>query len=272
MSQTYAAWPRVSCWRSRAIDLWSLPVVPYGDDCLGDERGLVPDGSIATVPPFRNRLLSSLSSESLERIGDQLEFIELPLRYSLVEANEPTTYVHFMESGLASSVAASADEDEQIEVGHIGFEGMTGLHLVLGVDRTPTQTLMPVEETAFRLSADGLAKAMAEDSALHALLLRYVHTFQLQLAYSALANGRYSIPERLARWLLMCHDRLGSGGMRLTHEFLALMLGVRRSGVTNEIHILEGIHAIKATRASIDILDRAKLEDVAGGAYGVARS
>ena len=80
-------------------------------------------------------------------------------------------------------------------------------------------------------------------------------------------RGNTSKP--LARWLLMCHDRLQDNNLPLTHEFLALMLGVRRSGVTNEIHVIEGVHAIKATRGNIKILDRAKLEDMAGGSYGI---
>ena len=84
-----------------------------------------------------------------------------------------------------------------------------------------------------------------------------------------LANGRYSMQERLARWLLMCHARLDGDHLELTHEFLALMLGVRRSGVTNELHILEGIHAIKATRGNVRVVDRDRLEEVAGGCYGL---
>jgi CRP-like cAMP-binding protein len=91
----------------------------------------------------------------------------------------------------------------------------------------------------------------------------------LQLAHSALANARYNMPERLARWILMCHDRLQDDDLPLTHEFLGLMLGVRRSGVTDQIHILEGIRAIKATRGNIKVVDRPKLEDIAGGSYGV---
>ena len=101
------------------------------------------------------------------------------------------------------------------------------------------------------------------------LFLRYVHSCEVQLAHSALANGRYNMQERLARWLLMCHDRLGGDNLPLTHEFLALMLGVRRSGVTNELHILEGIHAIKATRGNVRVVDRERLEEVAGGCYGL---
>ena len=193
----------------------------------------------------------------------------MPIRESLVEADSPTGHAYFIEDGLASVVASSPEEGEQIEVGHIGFEGVSGFHLILGVNRTPTRTFMQVAGHGFRLPVDRLTAAMEEDRKLRAHLLRYIQTYHLQLAYSALANGRYTIPERLARWLLMCHDRLGDAPMRLTHEFLSLMLGVRRSGVTNEIHILEGMGAIKATRAFITILDREKLEDLAGGCYGM---
>ena len=100
------------------------------------------------------------------------------------------------------------------------------------------------------------------------LLLRYVHSCQIELASSALANARYSMHERLARWLLMCHDRVDGNDLPLTHEFLALMLGVRRSGVTNELHIIEGLGAIKATRGNVRILNRPQLEAMAGGATG----
>jgi CRP-like cAMP-binding protein len=100
-----------------------------------------------------------------------------------------------------------------------------------------------------------------------ALLLRYAHVFMVQVAATALADGRYSIEQRLARWLLMCHDRNGDD-LALTHEFLALMLGVRRPGVTESLHILEGERMIKAQRGLITILDRQKLEARAGDSYG----
>ena len=223
---------------------------------------------------FRNRILKSLPQESLALIAEDLEEVALPVRKSLVEPTEKTQFVYFLEDGLASVVAdtqntGKQNENKQIEIGHIGFEGMSGFHLVLGVDRTPVRTFMQVAGRGLCLSAEHLTRAMGQDEKLKAHLLRYIQTYQLQLAYSALANARYTIPERLARWLLMCHDRLGNGPMRLTHEFLALMLGVRRSGVTNEIHILEGNKAIRATRATILILNRGKLEEMAGGIYGV---
>jgi hypothetical protein len=111
--------------------------------------------------------------------------------------------------------------------------------------------------------------ALDQEPASRDLFLRYVHSCELQLAHSALANARYNVHERLARWLLMCHDRLEGDDLPLTHDFLSLMLGVRRSGVTNEIHIIEGLHAIKATRGSIRVINRAKLEEIAGGCYGI---
>ena len=101
------------------------------------------------------------------------------------------------------------------------------------------------------------------------LFLNYVHCCDIQLAQSALANGRYNMHERLARWLLMCHDRLAGHDLPRTHEFLALMLGVRRSGVTNELHVIEGLRAIRSTRANVRILNRERLEEIAGGSYGV---
>jgi CRP-like cAMP-binding protein len=102
-----------------------------------------------------------------------------------------------------------------------------------------------------------------------ALVLKYLHAFNIQVSYTALANARFSIYERLSRWLLMCHDRLGED-LGLTHQFLSIMLGVRRSGITDQLHLLEGIGAIRSTRGNIRILDRSKLEDIAGGSYGVA--
>lgn len=236
---------------------------------LALSAGSFPTGSPVMTNAPRNRILASLPTESFERLAGHLEEVELSLRQVLVEPNEPTEHVYFLEAGLGSVIAVSRADDEIIEVGHIGFEGMSGTHCVLGVDRTPTRTFMQVPGSAQRIRADCLAQTMDEDRVLRAHLLRYVQSFQLQLAYSALANGRYTIPVRLARWLLMCHDRIGSEVMPLQHEFLALMLGVRRSGVTTEIHVLEGVHAIKATRARIQILDRAKLEEFAGGCYGI---
>ena len=100
------------------------------------------------------------------------------------------------------------------------------------------------------------------------VFLRYVQSYQTQLAYTSLANGGYTIHQRLARWLLMSHDRLRTEEIPLTHEFLSIMLAVRRSGVTDNLHILEGLHAIRSHRGVIHIRDREKLLEIAGASYG----
>ena len=216
----------------------------------------------------QNLLLRALPPDAFDLLQPMMQAVELPLRFNLVVADAATEAVVFLEAGLGSLVAVNSD-DEAVEVGHIGYEGMAGAHVLLKVDQTPNKTFMQVEGSGISVPVSALRSMVEQVPASHDLLLRYVHCCELQLSHSALANARYNMPERLARWLLMCHDRLRGNDLPLTHEFLSLMLGVRRSGVTNEIHILEGLRAIKATRGNIRILDRPKLADMAGGAYGI---
>jgi len=215
-----------------------------------------------------NTLLKTLKAEHFARLAGEMERIDLPLRHTLVDSDVPTTHVCFLESGLASMVATSSD-DEAVEIGHIGREGASGMHVMLAVNTVPTRTFMQVEGTGIRISTRTFRHAVAENPEMRDFFLRYVHTTVLQLAHSALANARYSMHERLARWILMCHDRLDGNNLAVTHEFLALMLGVRRSGVTNELHVLEGLHAIRSTRGNVRVLDRQKLIEIASGCYGV---
>jgi CRP-like cAMP-binding protein len=216
----------------------------------------------------RNLLLRALAADAFDRLSLSMERINLPVRHEVVTPDTVTEHVWFLESGLGSMVATSS-EDEAVEVGHVGYEGMTGAHVLLKVDRTPNRTFMQVEGDGIRVPVAALLSEISQTSNVNDLFLNYVHCTELQLAHSALANARYNMHERLARWLLMCHDRLQGDDLSLTHEFLSLMLGVRRSGVTNELHIIEGMQAIKATRGNIRIIDRRKLEEIAGGCYGV---
>jgi CRP-like cAMP-binding protein len=110
---------------------------------------------------------------------------------------------------------------------------------------------------------------MRESPGLHAFMMRYLDVALVQVAHTALGHGRYTISERLCRWLLMCHDRLDGDDLPVTHDVLALVLGVRRPGVTNALHILEGVGIVKAKRGNVRILDRARLEDEAGDCYGL---
>ena len=218
-----------------------------------------------------NRLLRAMSAEDFARLTPHFEPVTLSLKQVLVEPNQPIEHVHFMEDGLASVVAISTD-NERLEVGHIGREGMTGEPVILLIDQTPHQTFIQVAGSGLRMRAEDLEAAMGASPSLKVLLLRWVQALMIQTAQSALANGRYTIQERLARWLLMCHDRLDGDDLPLTHEFLSLMLGVRRSGVTEALHVLEGVRIVKTSRGRIHLLDRGRLEEIAGGCHGLAEA
>ena len=215
----------------------------------------------------RNRLLWAMSQQDFARLQPHLEPVTLQVMDVLVKENTSIEHVYFIEEGLASVIALGPDS-EQIEIGHIGYEGVTAEALILGLDHSPNRTFVQGAGSALRMRADELMAAMKASPSLKALLLRYVQAVIIQITHSALANGRYANHKRLARWLLMCHDRMAGDDLSVTHEFLALMLGVRRAGVTEALHVLEGQQIIKAGRGHIHVLDRTGLEEVAGGCYG----
>jgi CRP-like cAMP-binding protein len=216
----------------------------------------------------RNRLLAALSHTDRNLLTPALETIGLDARQILEVPSDPISHVYFVESGLVSVVGTTAP-DHRIEVGMVGYEGMTGLSIVLGDDCSANETLVQSAGSAMRVSAKSLRQMMAASSSLTATLLRYVHVFMVQGSQTALANGRGRLDERLARWLLMWHDRVREDDLVITHEFLALLLGVRRQGVTVTLHDLEGKGLIRSTRSLVRILDRQGLQQAANGFYGV---
>jgi CRP-like cAMP-binding protein len=215
-----------------------------------------------------NHLLKRLPEATYHALQPDMERLDLPLRYMLVAPDRKTDFIYFVESGIAS-VVANSDSGQSVEVGHLGREAIAGGHVILKADTTPTSTYMQVAGDGIRIPVAAFNRAISADKDAHDLFLRFMQYLSIQVAQSALANARYEVPAGLARWLLMSHDRIDSDDLPLTHEFLALMLGVRRSGVTDHLHIAEGNHAIKATRGNIRILDRAKLIAIAGDCYGL---
>ena len=169
----------------------------------------------------------------------------LPLRTYLVEPNKSIEYVYFMEQGIASMVALTALQ-RRIEVGLIGREGLSGSPILLGTDRTPHECFIQMSGEALRISAADLWGVLEIRPRVHMHMLRFVQAFTVQISQTALSNGSYTLEERLARWLLMCHDRVDGDVLPTTHEFLSIMLGVRRPGVTEALHILEGTRVIRA--------------------------
>lgn len=214
---------------------------------------------------IKNRILAGLSADDLALLRPDLEPIELPLRFVLEAPNTPISHGYFIEYGLASIVAVN--NHKRLEVGLIGCEGLTGLPIVLGNDRSPHETFMQVPGNGLRIAADKLRAATARSRSFERVLLRFAHAFINQTANTALSNGTATLEERLARWLLMANDRLTGDGVPLTHEFLSLMLGVRRAGVTVALHYLEHRGLIALSRKQIVITDRKGLKAAANGTY-----
>jgi CRP-like cAMP-binding protein len=217
---------------------------------------------------FRNQLLSGLTPAQLARLVPHLEPVELPVRLTMQVPGELIEQVYFPSSGITSIVVGDS-RGKRIEAGLFGRDGMSGSPVVMGDDRSPHEVFVQTEGQGHRMDADALREAMTAEPAIFARFLRFIQAIAVQVSYTTLANGQHTIVARLARWLLMCDDRSDGDSFSLTHEFLSLMLGVRRAGVTVATHELEGRGLIKATRGRIRILDRGGLETASDGAYGV---
>jgi CRP-like cAMP-binding protein len=202
-----------------------------------------------------NRLLNFLSATDRQILAPDLERVTMEHRQTLEKANQTIERVYFPEDGIASVVGDSKAMG-QIEIGIVGREGMTGLMVVLGNDRSPFETFCQVPGSALVIGSQELRRAMEKSATLRPLLSRYVQVFMIQTSQTALANAGALLTPRLARWLLMCEDRLTSKFIPLTHEFLSIMLGVQRSGVTIALGELESRGMIRLKRGLISILDR----------------
>jgi CRP-like cAMP-binding protein len=216
----------------------------------------------------QNRLLARLAPKDLDALRPHLEAVDLPLRLDLEKPGRRIDNVYFFQTGIASVVAIQSN-DSRAEVGLIGREGMSGIAIVLGNHQSPNSTYMQVAGAGHRISSDALRSAMAKRAGLQPVLLKYVQAFLVQTSHTAICNARSLLDERLARWILMAHDRSTGATIALTHEFLALMLGVRRAGVTQALHALTRLDLVRSGRGEITVLDRAGLEASAGDSYGV---
>ena len=219
------------------------------------------------MPSSNNRLLASLSTIDFDLLEPHLESVTLGLRKNLEKPNRRIDAVYFPEAGFASVVAVQSGGKE-VEVGLIGREGMTGLPIVLGNHRSPHATYIQAPGMGKCIPATELRKATQTSVSLRDALLKFVQAFGVQTTHTAICNARSRLDVRLARWLLMAHDRIGDDTLSLTHEFLSLMLGVRRPGVTEALHALRERGLIAYGRGQIVVKDRKGMERAAGEAYG----
>jgi CRP-like cAMP-binding protein len=215
----------------------------------------------------RNRLLRALSAEDFALLQPHLQPMATELRQQLIAPNTQIRQLFFPEVGFSSITTSGSGG--KVEIGIIGREGLVGASpVLLGSDRTPHEQFIQNAGEVLSIDTEALCAAVGHSASLRKLLLRSVQVQMIQTAQTAFANATYNLDVRLARWLLMCQDRLDGDELHLTHEFLSLMLGSQRSSTTLAIQSLEGHRLIKARRGRITILDRKAMEAVADDGYG----
>jgi len=219
----------------------------------------------------KNFLLGMLHEELAQNILNASEFVHVDLREAIIEPNKPIENVFFPESGVLSVVTVM-DKEKLVEVANVGREGFVGVPVLLGVTSTPEKIFCQVEASGWSLPATTFRNLLSEHRELLATCNLYQSTFLQQVARNSGCNWVHSVEERCARWLLLTHDRVDGDAFFLTQEFLALMLGVTRSGVNLAAGALAKAGLITYIRGKIIILDRAGLERATCECYSVIRS
>jgi CRP-like cAMP-binding protein len=225
-------------------------------------------GHIAIKTLYNNRILTSLPAADLERLAPHLSPIELPMNHRLHSPSQTDGDVYFLEDGICSIVAIM-ENGTTVEVGVVGRDGFVGMAAALGTSYLPHRCFMQIPGHGFSVKSQILIQHIQESRQLHMCLLRSVHGLLVQTAQSAACNRVHELHERLARWLLMCYDRIRVDEVPITQEFLAMMLGTRRSTVTVAAGILQKAGLIAFARGHVAIKDHAGLVDAACECYQV---
>jgi CRP-like cAMP-binding protein len=225
----------------------------------------MPDRELRT-----NRLLSLMSDADYERVRPHLSQVALDYRDSLYEASRPIEHVYFPVDGVASLVITTADGGSA-EVGTIGSEGLVGLPICLGDRDAPSAVYVQVPGKALKIDAGLFRGELGRSPTLQAIVLRYAHAFFNQVAQSAACAHLHRVEQRCCRWLLMTRDRMPSDDFLLTHEFLGMMLGVRRTTVTEVMGDLQKAGLVRYRRGHVTILDRGALRQRACECYDISR-
>lgn len=234
----------------------------------GDSRGTGSSKTDGDGNPVENEVLLALPRGEYDAVLPKLEFVRLKLHQVIHEAGETLKSAYFCNSGMFSVLNVMPD-GKSVEVGLIGKEGFSGIPLLAGFLTSHTRTVVQAEATAFRIDADTLRALLTRCPKLEHQLNRFVQLMAVQVTQVAACNRLHEVNERLARWLLMTQDRVGSKHLPLTQEFLGQMLGTRRSSVTVSAGALQKAGLISYTRGNVTILDRHNLEDAACDCYGL---
>ncbi|HXA78045.1 MAG TPA: Crp/Fnr family transcriptional regulator [Candidatus Acidoferrales bacterium] len=222
-----------------------------------------PDGK-----PIRNKLLLAASDEEFQLIRPYLEFINLPHHLSLHQPHRTVRFAHFPNEGLISLVVELKD-GKSVEAGLLGKDGASGIPAVLGLSRSPLREVVQIAGSGFRVRISTLIEILHSIPETQVILSRYAAGLAMQVAQTAACNRLHKIEERLARWLLIAQDRLESGNVPITHDFLATMLGTDRPSVSLAAGVLQKREIIIYMRGSVRILNRKKLEQFACECYSI---
>jgi len=217
-----------------------------------------------------NEILLSLPPKERELVFPKLELVRLETHHVLHEPGDTLKSAYFCNVGLISILSVFPD-GKSVEVGLVGTEGFVGLPLIAGFRTSPTRAIAQIEGTAFRIDGETFMALLRECPKLERQLNRFSEMMTVQVTQIAACNRIHEVEERLARWLLMSADRIGSNSVPLTQEFLAQMLGTRRSSVTVSAGKLQKAGLIAHTRGDVEIIDRANLEEAACECYGIMR-
>jgi CRP-like cAMP-binding protein len=219
---------------------------------------------------IHNEILLRMSRKESDILFPKLEFVRLKTHHVLHEPGDSLKSAYFCNTGMISVLAVFPD-GKSVEVGLIGVEGFVGLPLIAGFLTAPTRSVVQIECTAFRIDGEVLRGILRVCPGLEMQLQQFSQISTLQTTQLAACNRLHEVNERLARWLLMSADRVGSNSLLLTQEFLGNMLGTRRSSVTVAAGALQKAGLIAYTRGDVKIIDRLKLEEAACDCYGILR-
>jgi CRP-like cAMP-binding protein len=227
--------------------------------------------TLSKQQPYRNRLLASLPEREINQLESALQPMVFTRNQTLHNAGEPVETIYFLEEGICSIVATMADGNT-VEVGIIGRDSFVGLPGILGTSHSVNRTFIQLPGSGFSIKAKALVEQCSDGSVeLRQRLQRGIQALLTQTAQTAACNRVHEVEERLSRWLLMCHDREQVDLLPITHEFLAMMLGTRRSTVTVAAGMLHKAGLIEYTRGHVRIMNRAGLEEVACECYPIVR-
>jgi CRP-like cAMP-binding protein len=227
---------------------------------------LFESGSHPRGLPMFNHILLALSAEDRAVLLRSLARVDLTPGQKLELPNNPIQKVFFVDTGIAAVLVAI--KGESVALGLIGCEGATGIAIMLGNDKSPHATVMLTEGTGYLIGTDELRDLMDKRPELQRLLLRYCLAFHNQAAHTALSNAATSIEERVARWIVMAHDRTPANEIPITHEGIAHLLDVRRAGVSEALQKLQSDNLISLSRKCVTLLDREAMQAKAGKFYG----